>query len=812
MLGFDGLRAVIYEGSSTKSVDNVSLLLGVEDDYPWIMANDRRQYILIRLFETDPDDDGWHTIEQSKLTTRWEPQLLAVPPTKHPSFGAMKFVNGTPEDTPAPLYEPEPDARPAFNLSDAPWANPLLSDVDEPDEGGQTNLDDGGDDANAGNFSELSPEEECESLFGEDPKTPQTHKEQTTKHTRETIVSPRNLTDGGKNPLENTDLTDGGKTPSQPPEDEVSDSTGDKPFTDDVIKPFTDNVMSLEADGTGDGHTSNGVDIHVDPDQDADPALARRGANETETADTETADEVEAGDDSFNDRSAPPMRSVAADVLMMRTKDRIPEVPYIRVPRKFRDALLNDYEKYKLFEEHEGLFAFFQLAVFGVQAGTRGGVVADQSTVYDAFGVTANENISAADLIGMYRAKVEQNIDVLPYHSNRLAREIRNHPLPPDLANMREQFIMHPESFDDWVYLMDGRTANATNRKTITGRRIEEANGYEPVIQPPPETLKIQEYMNGLSPKLFESVTERIPDARKAVREEDLFETEEARLVTLQRLIQVETCPKPVYKTADYSPRLYPHGENTLPNLKSALRPILYTDRDVELDLSKAHLAIFAKMAREAGINTSVIDSYLDDHMGGRIDLWTELASSLDLPDEKAARRAVKRIYAAVYGGDEREVLRRVSNEYADQARVEHPGFDSFKPLLDHPFVEAVMNVREGILNGIAAKGGMDDATGRRLDLGEFSARDNSDRSLMSYVASTYEVKLIAAAIAQARKEMERSEWRFQIWLLQHDGFTIRVSRPRYKKKAIQEMKQAVANAARDLNIDTRLERALDKS
>jgi hypothetical protein len=475
--------------------------------------------------------------------------------------------------------------------------------------------------------------------------------------------------------------------------------------------------------------------------------------------------------------------------------------------------LLNKYEnKYGLLKDHPGLMAYFQLAVFGVPAGHRGGVISDLSTVYDTFGVTATEKITGEQLIGMYRYFIQADIKVLSYHSNGLAREIIEHPLPPDLAQMVNDYLTNPEDYNDLVYLIDGRTVNPTNRKAITRQRIEEAGLHEPVIQPPPETIQVQTYLHNISPKLFGTVKEHVPEAMQIAREGDFFAKESERTSALARLQQICAFPAPIYKTADYSPRLYPYGENTVGNLRSELRPALYTERDVELDLSKAHLSALAKAAREDGIDASGIEEYLQRHMDGDIDLWSELTSVVDVEDKKAARKAVKRIYTAVYGGSEQTTFWEMSTEYADRAQVEHPGYDPFRPTLEHPLGRSVMRVRERLLERIDDNGGMLDANGRFLHIEDFKECKNPDRSLMSYVATSYEIKLIAAAIDAAQQEKEWASKkenrrpRFQIWLLQHDGFTMRVRRRSDKERWIKHLQDAVAEKASELGITTRLE------
>jgi hypothetical protein len=512
--------------------------------------------------------------------------------------------------------------------------------------------------------------------------------------------------------------------------------------------------------------------------------------------------------------AAKPSEMLDAVLLFGKTQARDVRAPYLPVPKAFRERVANWNP---ILKKHAGLMAFFQLVLFGHRAGERGGIVADQGTVRDSFGTKFWEDISAGTLIGMYRELVDENLDVLPWsRTGDLAREIKAHGTPRDIVEMAKRFLNAPDTVSDWVYLIDGRSANAPNRQAVARQRKEEIEAVEPAMDPPPATHKVQRYLNALPERAFTTVKDRVPHAiAETHRRTDLFGDPEKRRAALSRLHLIREYPKPLYVPCDYSARLTSYGENQLLTLKRELRPPLYTERDVELDLSKAHLAILAKLGLEAGLGVSTIERYLRDHRDGKFDLWDHLASTLQVDNAEAARKAMKRIYAAVYGASPGELLRQVSNEYHDNISSEvHPGFDPFRPLLKHELVRQVFQVQLGLMRKITESGEILDAAGRTLSRSDFLSRNNPAQSLLAYVASTYEMKLIEAAFDEAIKEERWAEEkahrrvRFRIWLLQYDGFTMRVKRKRDKERFVKQVQDAVTARARKLGIITTLDRA----
>ena len=618
---------------------------------------------------------------------------------------------------------------------------------------------------------------------------------------QQTINDPAEIANDGDTPNFEDDVRTSGnrqrapinKGSAETPDEDAVESTPDEPGRG----ARESSCAAVESDSPTD---TTGIDF---------TAADKRSATSGETS---TSDRPQ-----YEDFDIPQQQ---ADVLLLETRDDTPSVPYVAVPKVLREKAI---QWKPILGKHRGLLAFLQLTLFSQQAGKRGGTVADRFTVRDAFGVESWRDTPASALIAMYRIKIDPRLKVLPpIRKKNLAREIVAHGIPAELVEMADEFIHHPEQFDELVYLVNGMVANGATRRAIVETRINEAEGHDPAIEPPEAARKIQRYLHERSTLLFKSATERISDAMDFVNTHpdkfvgrDRAAVEQKQQAAKSKLAQMRYFPKPIYALTDFSPRLRSHGENQLLTLKSAVRPVLYNaERDVELDLSKAHMAIVAKLAHDHGFDASVIVDYLKKQRAGTIDIWSELGRCTELEDQEAARKAVKRIYVGIYGGGWNEVLRQMSNEYADRTSEPHPGFDPFRQVLRHPLGRAVMRVQRRLKGTIRKKKGLEGAYDRWYQLKDFQQRDNPMASLLSYVVNTYELALIEPAFDAAidedgwASEKSHRRPRFQIWLLQYDGFTMRVSRSGDVNRWVSHLQDVVAMRARELGIITSLERA----
>lgn len=447
-----------------------------------------------------------------------------------------------------------------------------------------------------------------------------------------------------------------------------------------------------------------------------------------------------------------------------------------------------------------------------------GNLVLPYKQIYRIFGLPPYNDgktnpVSTEMLLRLYRDSVDRLFKWDESHSNGKARTVTRCGIPEHILKLADRYRYAPDSFDAFVYLINGRAHNRPNRKRERERREEAVSAHEPTNPPPESAKRMWAYLNGLSHRFFNRrIKPRIPDAMQVIRERPrLFNTAGKRRATRNALARTWTNPKPMYLFCDNSPRLKADSYNGLMNLKREVRPYFYTERDVELDLSKAHLACFVRVAANLGFDMPVTTRYLRAHQSGEIDLWEELAGTLDLP-LKHAKKAVKRMYAAVYGGDDGEVLRQVSNEYANAAQVPHPGFDPFRPLLKHPLVEEILETSKSIQWNVVANGGLCDASGRFIGMDWFPHKEYPERTVMSYVAASYELELVAAAFDEAIAEKLAAEAngrkpKFRIWLYQSDGFTVWVRKRRDIDRVVERLQQAVSKRASELGIITGLDK-----
>jgi len=778
--GFDGWRTLVTRG---RQAEKILGALGLPEAYRWTIRYRDRIYICFRSASSRAAsrEDALDVIQRvlsdllqtqhPRFELHWATTPTSLPPSRqqHDDHDPCEYLFGVPESRPAFLH---------FSTPDTVEASVTKSEAQAVSQNFVTT-------------EKATPETESGKEEGNKAQTINS-----TSNFRGVAIEPAQWPDGPE------------KTPAQ-----IRSLIGD---VDEEERPGDRPAIPRRPDGPG--LTDDAEAQTQRPDSAASESRGTEGSDnhlegqDLEAGTAETDQEMSELESEKGEVAA--KRSPDAVLLFSETLGRDVRAPYIPVPKAFRERVT---EWNHLLKEHAGLMAFFQLVLFGRRDGERGGIVADQGTVRDSFGAKSWEDISAGALIGMYRKLVDENLDVLHWSRTQgRAREIKAHGTPRDIVEMAKQFMSAPEEFTEWVHLINGRSANALNRQAVAQQRADQIEAADPAIDPPPATRKVQRYLNGLPERAFTTVKKRVPDAVAEVRKRtDLFGDVEKRQAALSRLHLIREYPKPLYVPCDYSARLTSYGENQLLTLKRELRPPLYTERDVELDLSKAHLAILAKLGREAGLDVSTIERYLRGQRDGKFDIWDRLAGVIQVDNVEAARKAVKRIYAAVYGASPGELLRQVSNEYQDHTGSGvHPGFDPFHPLLKHELVREVSWVHLGLVQKIIRSRVMLDAAGRTLSLSDFSSRPNPAKSLLAYVASTYEIKLIEAAFDEAIQEepwaaeKDNRRVRFRIWLLQYDGFTMRVKRARDMEKFVKQLQDAVSAQARELGIITSLDRA----
>ena len=338
----------------------------------------------------------------------------------------------------------------------------------------------------------------------------------------------------------------------------------------------------------------------------------------------------------------------------------------------------------------------------------------------------------------------------------------------------------------------------------------------EPTIAPSIQLKEMRDYMNSRSSKLYtrkgtgvfceESLQAAIDVARE-------IKHEQARDDQLRALYTIRAHPQPLYLYCDRFPRLKADHWNQAINVSSSIRPAFYCDRDVELDLAKAHLSGFVPVAANYGHDMPVLNDYLNRSLAGEIDLWADIASYMDtdmLPDAKARRKAAKRSYALVYGSSIGNYYYETLKAYASATGSEMATQDAVEGLTEHRVIKEVLDIREEIQAQINEDGGLEDATGRWIPLSAWNdVKDTEDRwrGALAYANCSYEQELMHTIFEKAIKEEESDgRPRFQIWLLQGDGLTIRLSRERHRKDVVCELKQRVKCRAKELGMSTALE------
>lgn len=499
--------------------------------------------------------------------------------------------------------------------------------------------------------------------------------------------------------------------------------------------------------------------------------------------------------------------------------------PYFSVPAVLRDALVSWRSE---LGRVRGLMALAQLLLFSSMRNEHG-VVATYEMVYRAFGLTPstarNDGVYTGPLLELYRDRIDPELVVLSHDSRRsLARTVVETGFPEEVLDIVHRFRVTPDSFDRFVYLIDGRSADRRNTQSqINTERKEDAMTNEPAVPMPQSAIEIQAYLNlRLGDQLFTNgrygIASRLPATRDrvnemAARSEIPFDTEAKADAALRTLAWMRDYPRPLYKPCDHSPRLKADHYNQMMNLSSALRPALYTERDFELDLDKAHMAALVVVAGKLGMETPLLSEALQDPSR---DLWSEFADRFDavvLTTPQARRKAAKRSYALVYGSSENNLLREMLNEYLDRGGryVGTYSFAPFRPVMEHPVLAEVYQTAQDVLAHIEKEGGLHDAEGRWISLEMFRAKKPEDRpkTLLAYVCASYEQVLVAEAFREAADELEHPSCygrpAFWIWLYQADGFTLRLSAKADAGEVIGRLQRAVARKAAELGMPTRL-------
>ena len=442
--------------------------------------------------------------------------------------------------------------------------------------------------------------------------------------------------------------------------------------------------------------------------------------------------------------------------------------------------------------------------------------------VLAAFGFHSRQHaqkhgVNSGMLIELYRKHIDSDFHVSGWNSDKdLARVVLCHSIPSKIIEAVEEHMLGPEEPDSETYLINGNSANRRNGESDEhDRRVEKAEEQESEIPLPEFTERMQEYLHGYDRRAFSDggygfVSVNIDEAFEAAR--DQFQDAQRRQQVLRKLCMIRQYPMPLYPGCDFFPRLKAEGHNQLMNLPSdILRPI-YTEKDREMDLSKAHLACVTPVAEKNGIDASLLREYLDRNRNSDFDLWMDIAKRFEVENMKAARTAAKGLYSAPYGGSKQEVVKQMCWGYADAGGAQH-SFEPFKPALEHPLVDELFRMRGELKELIRQRGYLVDAAGRKIRPEMMTHKDEADRwkPVLAYTNASFEQKLMFEPF---RLAIEEREWaaqknsrrpKFRIWLYQADGITVRFKSDSPQRQ-IQRLQDAVAEKANELNVPTELE------
>lgn len=501
--------------------------------------------------------------------------------------------------------------------------------------------------------------------------------------------------------------------------------------------------------------------------------------------------------------------------------------PQIAVPTELREAII----KWRpVLAESEPLAALLQLILFSFQRDEDYNFDADCTNipfsyerVFEAFGLAERTayswGLNSGMLLELFRQMVDSEFAVTGWHSeNEKSRVIKSHGIPDNIIKIAKELMHSPGDYDDWTCLIDGTSANRRNYNLMLRQeRLEEIEENEPAIEPPSYVRDIQEYLNTLPQATFahggygtfngDAINEAIEKVSSSI------ETEMGRDEELRKLYWMRKFPQPLYMASDYSPRPKCDYYNQAMNLPSKVLRAMYTERDYELDLSKAHLGCYVPTVKRFGLDVPILEDKLQATMAGEIDLWAEIGDCFDtdlMPDPSARRKAAKRLYSSPYGSSRKNMLFEMLKEYRSEADDYPSSVDALRPVLSHPLVSELFETRDKLEAIITDQGGLKDASGRFIPLSVWDgekAQEDRWRPLMAYVNASFEQKIMAAPFALGRQERERdARSRFTIWLYQYDGITVRMGSKASHSKQIDRLQSAVAEKADELGVPTKLE------
>ncbi len=454
------------------------------------------------------------------------------------------------------------------------------------------------------------------------------------------------------------------------------------------------------------------------------------------------------------------------------------------------------FEFYPILEEHNGHRAFFLYVMNTPNRDDEdhwgsGRPLIDMGIIARCYGPEAQDfgsNLQGFRVLEMYQEQVVPDFDWTDYHSPNPWQDSGN-------ARTVDENGVHPLLEWAWkqdrrsmnrgqVQLVDfytGKKHNAKRRFLLRQKHKDACRAAEEEVGPACEASREwRDYLHSRDSRLFQSLTDRLPEAREKARGYDGQRQVQAFL----HLSQIEAQPKPFYRFTEKTVRLQAINQG-LQQIDSDLRDIL-TRGWTKLDLSSAQLGIAAREWR--------VQSALDLLSNGG-SIWESLINHMGVPWE--AKPALKRgLYATIYGARRTTIPYIIAKE-AGKEGVEMSD-EQRERFFTHGVIEELLSRREEEFERIKSQGGDRDCYENWIDL---DGREK--KSILSQLAQTREMWLLSPALELAKEELSKSKpWQITLYL--HDGFCANM--PQSRGYHVDRIKEVVYKRAKGSGYPTGLE------
>lgn len=459
------------------------------------------------------------------------------------------------------------------------------------------------------------------------------------------------------------------------------------------------------------------------------------------------------------------------------------------VPPTLRTKTLG---RHPILEQHDGHRAFFLylLTTTFRDVETRNPVISAEQ-IARCYGDEAQKwrdqgNLKTSVILRRFSSDVTYIEWSSPNHRLGDARTLQYIDLDDSLRKAWEEALSSPIG-EDAVYFWSGRKhARVKTRQTEHQEKLRERSR----AQTPPceDSKRWRDYLNARDPSLFESVLNRLPKAYDKVRGDPEFRGQK-REEAIRHLQAIEEQPMPIYGFSGNTVRLTALN-SSLQTIDGDLRHIL-TEGWIELDLSSAQLAIAGK---DWGVQKVV------DFLSEGKSIWKDLSSFLSLP--MRAKPALKKgLYSAVYGALENNILWFIL-EKAQYEGVDVPK-ERAKQFTEHPLIQELLEAREEQLDRIREDGGAENCYEQWIDYDGIEKK-KPQRSILAQLNQAREMWLLEPVLRRAEEQDEGAK-NWDVTLLQHDGFSIKVHNGQ-GKQVVETLQNAVAELVEHHGYPTRLE------